>query len=383
MTELAADAAPAAAPASEPAPVTEKPSATPREAVDRAFDKIEAEPPRPIESTTKPVEAEPEKTPAKKPAKAPAKAVDTKPAPEPTKVAEKTDKPAEGPKRAPDGKFASTEPVKAEGEEPAPRQTNFPDPPKRFSEDAKAAWNEAPEPVRAEVHRATKEMEAGLAKYKGDAEAFSELKEFADLAKSQGTTLKDAMRNYVGMENMLRKDPIAGLQQIAQNLGIPLRDIAAHIVGQKPDQVASQHERIISELKQTVQQLQQQIGGVTKTIDQQREQSASQTVAQFASSPGHERFEELATDIKFFLETKRASDLDEAYTLADRLNPGPARPATPAISPTIKPDTAAQTRKGSLSVNGAPSSGSDPATRKPPSSAQESVKRAFAQLGLA
>lgn len=377
-------AAPAAAEANPaPAPVADKPASSPREAVERAFAKVDAQPPRPVESTTKAAEAEPAKPADTKPVKAPTKAVDAKPVPEPAKTPDAPPKPVDGPKRAPDGKFASAEASEGEQEaEAAPRQTNFPEPPKRFSEDAKAAWNDAPEPVRAEMHRATRELEQGLQKYKGDADAFAEVKEFADLAKSQGTTLKEAMRNYVGIEALLKKDPIAGLQQIAQNLGIPLRDIAAHIVGQKPDQIAGQQDRTISELKQTVQQLQQQIGGVTKTIDQQREQSASQTVGQFASAPGHERFEELATDIKFFLDTKRASDLDEAYKLADRLNPGPAQTPAQTATPTSKPDVAAQTRKGSLSVHGAPSSGSDPATRKPPSSAQESVKRAFAQLGL-
>lgn len=378
-------AAPAAAEAtSAPAPLPDKPSASPREAVERAFasvDKSEAQPPRPIQSTTKPVEAEPAK-PADKPAKAPTKAVDAKPAAEPAKTPETPPKPVDGPKRAPDGKFAAAEPSEADEPAQAPRQTNFPDPPKRFSEDAKAAWNDAPEPVRAEMHRATRELEQGIQKYKPDADAYAEVKEFADLAQSQGTTLKEAMRNYVGIENLLRKDPIAGLTQIAQNMGIPLRDIAARIVGQKPDEIAGQHDRTVSQLTQKISQLEQQIGGVTKTIDQQREQSASQTVSQFASQPGHERFEELAADIKFFLDTKRASDLEEAYQMAGRLNPGPAlTPAQPA-TPAIKPDAAAQTRKGSLSVHGAPSSGSDPATRKPPSSAQESVKRAFATLGL-
>ena len=46
-----------------------------------------------------------------------------------------------------------------------------------------------------------------------------------------------------------------------------------------------------------------------------------------------------------------------------------------------KPD-ADQTRKGQLSITGAPASGSNPVTRKAPATARESLDRSFASLGL-
>ena len=85
------------------------------------------------------------------------------------------------------------------------------------------------------------------------------------------------------------------------------------------------------------------------------------------------------------LSTKMAEDLKGAYDMADRLNPAPvatgAQPATGSNPATPKPG-AAQPRNGNLSITGGPGSGSNPAKRKAPSTARESVENAFASLGL-
>jgi hypothetical protein len=117
-----------------------------REALQKARDKVDAEPV------------------ASKEAKLDNKAVE-KP------VAKAEPVKSDGPARSEDGKFAAktadgekTETVqqpaaKVEAGKPA---TPAADAPARFSTDAKAAWATAPEPVKAEVHRAIREMEAGI-----------------------------------------------------------------------------------------------------------------------------------------------------------------------------------------------------------------------------
>jgi hypothetical protein len=381
--------------AAEAAPVAEStdPVPTASEAIDKAFAAVDIKdddgPPRAVQSATEEAEDEPEAEakPDKeaKPEKKAEKKADAEPEKKSAKAEEDKAKDGEDEKppvkRAPDGKFAKADEAEPAAKEAAdkPASTAFPDPPTRFSADAKAAWATAPDPVKAEVHRAIRELEQGHEKYKASAQAFEDIKEYDALAKQTGTTLKAALSNYVGIDQLLRKDPIAGMERIAANLGITLRDVAAHVLGQKPDEAASKHERTIAELRQTVQHLQQQVGGVTKSIEQSRVEAIGQNVAAFAAS--HPRFDELSEAIQ--QEIGHGYDLATAYERAERLNPAPvaARPATKEI-PAEKPDIAAQTRKGSLSVHGAPTSGSDPANRKPPSSAQESIDRAFAQLGI-
>jgi hypothetical protein len=364
--------------------------------VEHAFAGLEKEerarpsdqPPRPIQSTTKPVEKAEQQPRTEKGEKGQKLEKGGNPP-----RAEKDENAKNAQARTPTGQFAPREPAPGEGEgqgegaaaqdlpAAAPKTSAFPEAPRRFSEDARAAWNDAPEPVRAEIHRATRELEQGLQKYRGDAEAFADIREFDDLAKQSGTTLKEAMRNYVGIEQKLRQDFIGGLDMLCRNRGITLYGLAERLLQRPPNEQQARQDQLVSGLMQKIAALEQQIGGVSKTIETQRSDATMSEVQAFAEHVGSDRFEELAPDIAFFISSGRANDLEEAYRLAGQINPGSSpAPAPPAAA---SPETpAAQTRKGTLAIHGAPNSGSDPATRKPPATARAAVEQAFARLGL-
>jgi len=342
-----------------------------RDALDRAEAKIAAE----AEKAKKPEAKEPEKKPV-------AKAEEEKP---------KEERP-----RGEHGHFAKKdgeEPAKpVEEAKPAPKPTAFKDAPARFSADAKTAWEQAPEPVRAEIHRAVKELEGGIEKHRQSAQQWDDLKDFHDLATKNGTTIKQTLANYVGLLNQLRTQPIAALERIVAGTGlkradgsqVTLRDIAGAILNQKPDEVASRQDGVIASLNQKIAQLEQKLGGVTQNIERQQHETLQSQVQAFASQPGHERFDELAEDIQFFVSSGRAKTLSEAYDLAERLNPAPVKaspsePLTPAK--TADPAEPQKLNKGSLSVTGAPSSGSVPAKGKPSPTARSAIDRAFARAG--
>jgi len=359
------------------APVeAEKPSATVQEAIQRANAKLAA----------KNAEAEKgAKVDAKADPKADAKANDAKVAPKAEAKAETT----EAQPRGENGKFApkqaaenATDPVKTATDSP------YREAPSRYSNDAKAAWESTPDPVKAETHRALREMEQGIQKYKADSEAYHEVREYSELAKQQGTSLKAALQNYVGIEQQLRKDPIGGLEQIISNLRMQtpdgrqmtLRDVAAHIMGQTPDQQTSRQESTIQSLNQKIAKLEQQLGGVTQTIQQQQQH---QTVAQVeAFAKAHPRFDELSDAIQE--EIKHGYSLEDAYSRAERLNPAAQvasseKPGSPAkAAPPLNP-------AGTKSIAGAPSSGSNPVIpdNKPVPSIEDSLKRALAKVRAA
>ena len=107
-----------------------------------------------------------------------------------------TDKPAAGPDRGEGGRFAAKDTKPAGGEAKpaagddgkpaaaaAPANPAAQDPPpapvkrtvtapERFSNDAKAVWDTAPEPVKAEVDRMHREMTAGIEKHRAKAENY-------------------------------------------------------------------------------------------------------------------------------------------------------------------------------------------------------------------
>ncbi|TPK70199.1 hypothetical protein FJ930_19725 [Mesorhizobium sp. B2-4-15] len=356
--------------------------------------------PNPINTDPKTVEAKPE-TKAEKPSArealkaAAAKVADKEKADDAAKPAPVQSQPKQGDKPAdrtlPEPKPAkgaettatkSGEPVRTEADrKPVATQTGHHEPPARFKSDAAATaeWERAPEAVKAAVHRTVRELEAGIEKHRASAEEFEKVRDFDDLAKRNNTSLRDAMTRYTNFEKALLSDPMKGLNMVCDYIGVPLRTVAAHIMGQQPDQVQGQNDATIRELRQEIAMLKQSVGGVTSTMQQQHVAGVEAQVDRFkAENP---RFEELAEDIAFFLKSGKTKDLAEAYQLAERLNPAPAATAPAAPQTRIAPDLEAQTRKGSKSITGAPSAGSDPATKRASTSIKDSLRRALAQAG--
>lgn len=300
------------------------------------------------------------------------------------------------------GKFAAKDAPKTDGQpvkdatvakdttqaittEPA-KTTPATDAPARFSPDAKTAWTAAPDSVRAEVHRMERELTAGMEKYRASAEEFEKVREFDDLAKQTGGNLRASLERVVAIEQAFKRNPLEGFQKVADHFGLSLRAVAAHIAGQTPDQQAVQADSTIAALRQELVGLKQQISGVTQTITQQKEAATLSEIQKFAQDKP--RFDELADDIGMFLSNGRAKDLQEAYVLADRLNPGHANPpqanaiaTTQVASAALAFDQQAQTLKGQKSINGAPSPGSNPAARKRSTSIDDAIDRAFASAG--
>jgi hypothetical protein len=300
---------------------------------------------------------------------------------------------ADGTFAAKDPNAAPAEPAKADIPDAAavdaPKADALPgDAPARFSPDAKAVWATAPEPVKAEVLRMEREMTAGLEKYREDAAAFEGIRQFDQLAKQNGTDLPSAMERYVAFEVGLNNDPVAGFISICADKGLNPREIAAKVMGQElppAERQTVQSERVINELRNEIAQLR---NGVT-TI---QTGSVSQTINSFVSSlPAADQplFDELGTSIAALI--NQGHDLPSAFATAKEaertrvqrlatsfgFTPAPAAPAVPPA-----PDLTAQTLKGQLSVTGAPSSGSNPSNRKPPSSPRDALDRAFDTVGV-
>lgn len=243
---------------------------------------------------------------------------------------------------------------------PLPETAPYREPPPRMSDHARAEWAAAPESVRGEVYRMAQEFEGAYRKYRGDHDEMETIRPFHELATKHGTTLQRALHNYVGMEQKLRENPVAGLDQIVSNLNLrtsdghklTFRDVAYHVLSQSPEQLNQvQTKNAASAQSQQIGQLHQMVGTLAQTVQQMHyEKQFGQTrsaVDQFADS--HPRFDELGDLIE--QELRYGFSLEEAYQRADRLRPssGNAR-AAQTRNPT------AQTRSDK-SISGAPDSG--------------------------
>lgn len=243
------------------------------------------------------------------------------------------------------------------------------DPPAGLSAEGKAAWEQTPDPVKADISRRLREMETGLQGYQSE---FGALKQYAEMARKEGTTLADVVQNYVSLENLLRQDARAGIEAVAKAVGFDLSQL-----GQPAGEVDSR-DQTIAELRRDLAELKQGWQGFQQS-QQQREQEAQQRTIQQqveAFAADHPRLDELDETMAGLIRAGIAADIETAYQMAERINPAP--------QPEIPAPAAAQTRAlpTSRSIAGAPASGSNPAARKPPADARTAVSAALRTVGL-
>jgi hypothetical protein len=266
-----------------------------------------------------------------------------------------------------------------------PEGAPYRDPPPRISERAKQDWDAAPESVRGDYHRLHQEADGIYRHYKASHDAYQPVAAYDQLARQQGTTLQQALSNYIGIENKLRTDPVAGLDTIVNNLGltdpqtgrrINLRDIAYHVLSQTPEalQVMQQGNA------QNAQQ--QQLGALHREVSTTRQElhqlkqerqyfHTRSAVDQFADA--HPRFDELGDLIE--KELNLGFDLPTAYRRAELLRPGTTVAQTH--------DTSAQTRPVDRSISGSPDvASSNGASRRPkvPVGRREAIQNAIRRV---
>lgn len=251
------------------------------------------------------------------------------------------------------------------------------DAPARFSADAKTAWSGVPDSVKGEVGRAFRELEGGMARYQ---EAFEPLRSYFHMASQSNTTVHDALERYTALDGaLISEEPgtrLHAIESILDYAGITPRQYASFILGQKPDETQARNDETVRDLRQQVTSLHHHLGGITKSIQDRYEDETLRQVEAFAEANPRLNEPDFQMTVLRLLQTQMATDLQSAYEMTERLTPAPNRIA---LNP--RPN-AAQTRNGNLSVTGAPGAGSNPARRKAPSTARESVDGAFASLGL-
>jgi hypothetical protein len=219
-------------------------------------------------------------------------------------------------------------------------------PPPGWSVASKAAWEQIPPHIRADIVKREEEVNNGFAKlrdYKG-------LDQYAAMAKQSGTTLETALQNYVGMEQMLRRDPKQGLIAIAQNVGLNQQQLA-QLFGAAPshqtgpangatqgDQQATGYEDdpyVQAAVQAALKPVTEKLGSLEgyfqnlKQTDQQRQLSQAQKVVdEFAASDQYRYYSDVEETINNLLVKGLVTrtgdfraDLATAYDMACQLHP--------------------------------------------------------------
>jgi hypothetical protein len=277
------------------------------------------------------------------------------------------------------GKFQSTNteakaPVAQEpkAEAAAPERRVSLEAPARFNENGKKDWATVPDSVKEEVHRAISENEKGIQKHKEAADRYELVKEYDELARKNGREgVHESLKQIREIEQTFERNPIEGLKKITDHFGVNLQAVAAHIMGQNPNQQVQEAHSRVRELEAKIQQM----------------ESAAKVpsiVEQFFTE--HEDAKDYSDDIAFVLEQGIVKDLEAAYQYVKRFKPqasnasASGQPLTQAESAPAQTQAPALNPAGSKSVSGAPTGGISPAAKHPvPANNREALQRAMAR----
>lgn len=223
-------------------------------------------------------------------------------------------------------------------------------PPPSFSVKTKADWNNLPQHVRDDIIKREGETANGLAALKD----FKDLKPWAEMAGKHGTTIDAALKNYTGIENMLRTDVFGGLKKIAENMGLNQAQAAAlftdagkrlgqGVAAPKPAFENPNNDPLIEALRPIMEPLMTRVNQIDQRFVQSTEQQRTQQTQQqqqtqmtaietaftaFAADTSNKYLPDLQDTMTKLLETgmvpltgNHAADLKAAYETAAQMHP--------------------------------------------------------------
>jgi hypothetical protein len=263
-----------------------------------------------------------------------------------------------------------------------------------------------------EFERVMKETETEVSRYR-EAQTFrEELREYEEMAKTHGTTVKQSLDNYVAIERKFSEDPAQGFRQLMSNLQMTPPQAISHILrayGVTPQQLASHMQQAPNEYTalaqprqaQQMSQPQQQASQADPRVQQleerliamEQEKVTQSVILPFAKDyPEYYQHEgQIAEVLKsgiierihgnglsprdkleaaLFMvapNTRRSGQSDPSYTVQN----GQTNDETPAVD-----------LRGTKSVKGAPNPGTDTSGRKKSMSRTEAIAAAAAELGV-
>lgn len=251
----------------------------------------------------------------------------------------KDEKPAK--ERAPDGKFAKAAEAEvddAEAGEPAEKAgkdgkpVEYPNAPKNFTPEAKERWANVPRSVRRDIEVMTQDYDRAIEHYRGHAERYEQIRQYDELARSNGRDLTESLQTLAKIEDDLRANPIRALQMVLNEAGPRTQDGRPLSIMQVAQFIVQNGEEGLAKVMQAGQQQEQpkedpRIAQLQQQLVQVQTQQVTATVIEPFKAE-HPRFEELREDIAFFLKSDKinpslapAERLSIAYDMAARLNP--------------------------------------------------------------
>ena len=267
------------------------------------------------------------------------------------------------PKAASEAPQAKDEPAEAKPTEDAKPATDI-RPPPGWSPQSKVAFAALPDGVKADIAKRETEVNQGFAKladYKG-------LEPFTELAKRNGTTITEAVRNYNRFENSLSQDLPGGIGMICERYGQHPLAVANEIIrryGGTQTQIGGAGSQQPAQNGIDLSPIQRELAELKTYVQSQQQSQLDQTIEQFKADPAHTFFDNVRPQMASLLESGFATDLKQAYDAACWANPEirdlliKQQSAGNGVAAQVasKAAAATQARRAAKATTGAPSPG--------------------------
>ena len=247
-----------------------------------------------------------------------------------------------------------------------------------WKKDAQSALSALPPETQRFIQEREEQFHKGIEQYKSDAQYGRQLGKalspHMEYLNQIGVSPDVAIDKLIQAERMLRtSDPQTKVQAFMK---------LAHDYGVDPNSLTNvPFDPYKYQLEQQLQAQQAQLAQIMQSRQIAEEAQLGQTIEQFAQQ--HEYFDEVRETMADLLDKGLASDLNDAYSKAVRLNEDVFSRTTQtsgSVNPVQRANNAAKAAKAAaVSVKGSPNGGLRPSEAK---STEEAVRNAMAALGL-
>lgn len=323
---------------------------------------------------------------------------------------EKKDEDKSAKARAEDGKFAKAEEPKADKGAPEKAATErsgtddrqsegrkHAEPPARFLPEARTKWANVPNEVKAEVHRVSQEYEVEIEKHKAATERYEPIRQFDELAKSNGRELKDSLAKVTEVEQAIARNPIAGLEAVLREIGprkadgspLTLIEVAHHIVNNPQAYHQAVQQQSVPQAQQQAQP-NREIEALRAEIQNMKaEQTIVPLITRFAeANPDYHALEPKIAEIlgSGVIDKLYGTGLAPEQKLAEAYRMAGGSPSSQPVSQAEAAHSDAEPARpvnpdaGKKSVRGAPSDGADTATDEPETDIREMLRKELRKI---
>jgi hypothetical protein len=232
-------------------------------------------------------------------------------------------------------------------------------PPPGWSPASKVAFDALPESVKADIVKRESEVNQGLAKL----QEYKPIEKYADMARQGNTTLDKALEQYVGIENLLRQDVVAGFERIAKNTGVDFRAVAqAYLARNGSAPQTGANEQPPQGYQQPRVDPNAIVSQAVAAFEQKQQARELQSmVTAFESDPKNRFVANVKPAMAVLLQNGMATDLQDAYDQACWANPEIRalinQPQPISNVPNVKAAALNQARSAAKATIGSPSSG--------------------------